>query len=102
MGIERVGVIGAGLMGSGIAEVCARAGLDVVVVEVDSGALDAGQRRVGHSLDRGVRAGKRRREDRAAAAGRIRYPPAIDDLADRDLVVEAVAEVEPLKLEIFA
>lgn len=100
--IERVGVIGAGLMGSGITEVCARAGLDVVVVEVDAGALDAGQRRIGHSLDRGVKAGKLSAEDRDAAAGRIRYTTTLDDLADRDLVVEAVAEVEPLKLEIFA
>lgn len=100
--IERVGVIGAGLMGSGIAEVCARAGLDVVVVEVDAGALDAGRRRIGHSLDRGVKAGKLSASDRDAAAALIRYTTALDELADRDLVVEAVAEVEPIKIEIFA
>ena len=51
--IERVGVVGCGLMGSGIAEVCARAGLAVMVREVDAGALEAGQRRVTTSLDRG-------------------------------------------------
>ncbi|SHN42718.1 3-hydroxybutyryl-CoA dehydrogenase [Cryptosporangium aurantiacum] len=100
--IERVGVVGAGLMGSGIAEVCARAGLDVIVAEVDAGALDAGQRRIEHSLDRGVKAGKLSAADREAAAGRIRYTTSIDDFGDRDLVVEAVAEVEPLKIEIFS
>ncbi|MDQ1568400.1 MAG: 3-hydroxybutyryl-CoA dehydrogenase, partial [Actinomycetota bacterium] len=56
--IERVGVVGCGLMGSGIAEVCARAGLDVVVREVNQGALDAGRQRIEGSLDRAVRAGK--------------------------------------------
>ncbi|MFG1925521.1 3-hydroxybutyryl-CoA dehydrogenase [Cryptosporangium sp. NPDC048952] len=100
--IERVGVVGAGLMGSGIAEVSARAGLDVTVVEVDAGALEAGERRIEHSLNRGVKAGKLSAEDRDAAAGRIRYTTTLDELADRDLVIEAVAEVESLKLEIFA
>jgi 3-hydroxybutyryl-CoA dehydrogenase len=99
--IERVGVVGAGLMGSGIAEVCARAGLSVSVNEVDSGALEAGQRRIEHSLDRGVRAGKLSQEDRDAAAGRILYTTDIGEFADRDLVVEAVAEIEPVKVEIF-
>lgn len=100
--IERVGVVGAGLMGSGIAEVSARAGLDVTVVEVDAGALEAGQRRIGHSFDRGVKAGKISAADRDAAVGRIRFTTTLDDLADRDLVVEAVAEVEALKLDVFA
>ncbi|GAA0262537.1 3-hydroxybutyryl-CoA dehydrogenase [Cryptosporangium japonicum] len=100
--IERVGVVGAGLMGSGIAEVSARAGLDVTVVEVDAGALDAGRRRIGHSFDRGVKAGKISAADRDAAVARIRFTTTLDDLADRDLVVEAVAEVEALKLDVFA
>ena len=56
--IERIGVVGSGLMGAGIAEVCARAGLDVVVREVDAGAAEAGQKRLTTSLDRGVRSGK--------------------------------------------
>ena len=100
-GIERVGVVGAGLMGSGIAEVCARAGIDVRVNEVDAGALEQGRRRIEHSLDRGVRAGKLSQEDRDAAAGRIAYTTDLGDFADRDLVVEAVAEIEPVKVEIF-
>ena len=99
--IERVGVVGAGLMGSGIAEVCARAGLDVRVNEVDAGALEAGRRRIEHSLDRGVKAGKLSQEDRNAAAARIGYTTDIGDFADRDLVVEAVAEIESVKVEIF-
>jgi 3-hydroxybutyryl-CoA dehydrogenase len=99
--IERVGVIGAGLMGSGIAEVCARAGLAVRVNEVDAGALEAGKRRIEHSLDRGVKAGKLSQEERDAAAARISYTTELSEFADRDLVLEAVAEYEPVKLEIF-
>ena len=55
--IERVGVVGAGLMGSGIAEVCARADLDVVVLEADEVAAEAGRRRIVTSLDRGLASG---------------------------------------------
>jgi 3-hydroxyacyl-CoA dehydrogenase, NAD binding domain len=58
--ITRVGVVGAGLMGSGIAEVCARAGLDVLVREIDEGVAAAGRTRITRSLDKGVKAGKRR------------------------------------------
>jgi 3-hydroxybutyryl-CoA dehydrogenase len=100
--IERVGVVGAGLMGSGIAEVCARAGLSVSVNEVDAAALEAGRRRIEHSLDRGVRAGKLSQADRDTAADAITYTTDLGDFADRDLVVEAVAEIEAVKVEIFA
>ena len=65
MGIERVGVVGCGLMGSGIAQVCARAGLDVVVREVNQGALEAGRKRIESSLERAVRSGKLPEADRA-------------------------------------
>lgn len=99
--IERVGVVGAGLMGSGIAEVCARAGLDVRVNEIDAGALDVGRRRIEHSLDRGVKAGKLSQQDRDDAAARIGYTTDVGDFADRDLVIEAVAEIESVKVEIF-
>jgi 3-hydroxybutyryl-CoA dehydrogenase len=100
-GIERVGVVGCGLMGSGIAEVCARAGLDVVVTEVSEDALKAGQSRIEKSLARAVRNGKLSDGDRAAAFGRIRFTPDMDDFADRQLVVEAVAESEQAKTEVF-
>ena len=100
--IERVGVVGCGLMGSGIAEVCARAGLPVMVREVDAGAVEAGHRRVTTSLDRGVRSGKLTEEERDTALGLIDWTTDLADLADRDLVVEAVMEDEQLKTEVFA
>jgi 3-hydroxybutyryl-CoA dehydrogenase len=101
-GIERVGVVGCGLMGSGIAEVCARAGLDVVVREVNQPALDAGRRRIEGSLDRAVKAGKLEVADRYASLSQIRFTTDFGELADRQLVVEAVIENEAEKLEVFA
>ena len=101
MGIERVGVIGCGLMGSGIAEVCARAGLDVMVREVDAAAAEAGRQRLVNSLDRGVTAGKLTEPEREEALARLSFTTAIDDLADRQMVVEAVVEDEAMKVDIF-
>jgi 3-hydroxybutyryl-CoA dehydrogenase len=101
-GIRRVGVVGCGLMGSGIAEVCARAGLDVVVREVNQPALDAGRKRVEGSLDRAVKAGKLDAAERDAALAQIRFTTDFGDLSDRQLVVEAVIENEAEKLEVFA
>ncbi|MEU7725884.1 3-hydroxybutyryl-CoA dehydrogenase [Streptomyces sp. NPDC040724] len=100
--LERVGVVGCGLMGSGIAEVCARAGRDVVVVEADRTAADAGLERIDRSLARAEAAGKLSAADRDAATGRITLTTDMSLLADRDLVVEAVAEDERAKLEVFA
>ena len=100
-GPQRVGIVGCGLMGSGIAEVCARAGLDVVVVEQDPGAVDAGLERISRSLDRAVRAQKVSAEERETAAKRIRLTSEFGELADRELVVEAVFEDEAQKVEIF-
>jgi 3-hydroxybutyryl-CoA dehydrogenase len=102
MTIERVGVVGCGLMGAGIAEVSARAGLDVVVREVDAGAAEAGLRRVTTSLDRAVRAGKLDDAGCDAAVDRIRLTTDMAELSDRQLVVEAVVEDEALKTEVFA
>ena len=101
MGIQLVGVVGCGLMGSGIAEVCARAGLDVVVNEVNQEALDAGRARVEKSLGRAVRNGKLDEGARDAALGRMRFSVDMGDFADRQLVVEAVAENEQIKTEVF-
>lgn len=100
--VQRVGVVGCGLMGSGIAEVCARAGLDVVVTEVDEPALAVGRRRVEESLTRAVKAGKLSGVERDEALRRIRFVADIDAMVDRELVVEAVIEDEPLKAEVFA
>ncbi|MBC6449908.1 3-hydroxybutyryl-CoA dehydrogenase [Actinokineospora sp. HBU206404] len=99
---SRVGVIGSGLMGSGIAEVCARAGLDVIVAEVNATALDSGRARIEKSLARGVKSGKLAEEDRDAALSRIRFTTDLADFADREVTIEAVAEDEAIKTEIFA
>jgi 3-hydroxybutyryl-CoA dehydrogenase len=96
-----MGVVGCGLMGSGIAEVGAKAGLDVVVFEVDEGAASAGRSRIEDSLDRGVKRGKLTDEERMAALGRIRLCTDYDELADRELVIEAVAENPEVKLGVF-
>ncbi len=95
-------MVGCGLMGSGIAEVCARAGLDVVVLEADADALAMGQKRIEASLANAVRRGKLDEDVRVAALEAIRFTFDPDDLGDRDLIVEAVVEQEAAKLEIFA
>lgn len=100
-GIERVGVVGCGLMGAGIAEVCARAGLDVMVREVNEAAAEAGRARVVKSLDRGLTAGKLTEDERDAAVGRLGFTTELAELADRQLVVEAVVEDEAMKVGIF-
>jgi 3-hydroxybutyryl-CoA dehydrogenase len=88
-------------MGSGIAEVSARAGLDVVVLEADEPTVAAGRARIEASLAQAVRRGKLSDEDREATLGRIRVTWEADALGDRQLVVEAVPEIEPLKVETF-
>ncbi|BBC31252.1 hypothetical protein SGFS_025460 [Streptomyces graminofaciens] len=100
--IRRVGVVGCGLMGAGIAEVCARAGLDVVVHEVSPEAAEAGRTRIAASLDRGVRRGKLSGAERDAALHRVRVVTDLGGLADRDLVVEAATEDEKVKVALFA
>jgi 3-hydroxybutyryl-CoA dehydrogenase len=96
-----IGVVGCGLMGSGIAEVSARNGLDVVVVEADEPAVQAGEARVSGSLSQAVRRGKLTEEESEETFARIRFSFDFDALSDRDLVVEAVPEIEPLKLSTF-
>jgi 3-hydroxybutyryl-CoA dehydrogenase len=100
--IARVGVIGCGLMGSGIAEVCARAGLDVIVREVDNAAAAAGRMRIEASLARAVKAGKVSGPERDAALERVTVTTDLGDLADRDLVIEAAAENPEVKAALFA
>jgi 3-hydroxybutyryl-CoA dehydrogenase len=99
--VNRIGVVGAGLMGSGIAEVCARAGLDVLVNEVNTAAADAGRDRITASLARGVKSGKLSADERDTALGKLRFTTDLGEFADRELIVEAVAEHEQTKLEVF-
>jgi 3-hydroxybutyryl-CoA dehydrogenase len=101
MDIERIGVVGCGLMGSGIAEVCARAGADVVVREPDEGLLEGGRRRIEQSLARAVRAGKLTDDEQGAALSRLVFTTEWDAMADRQLVVEAVTEDAEAKLAVY-
>jgi 3-hydroxybutyryl-CoA dehydrogenase len=89
-------------MGSGIAEVCARAGLEVLVSEVTQEAAEAGRARVTASIRRGVRNGKLSEVEGDAAVARLAFTTDLGDFADREIVVEAVAEHEPTKVEVFA
>ncbi|MGW8762921.1 3-hydroxybutyryl-CoA dehydrogenase [Streptomyces sp. NPDC055815] len=97
----RVGVVGCGLMGSGIAEVCARAGLDVRVAEHGAQALTAGRSRLSESLERGLRTGKLSAEEREDALSRISFTTDLAEFADVDLVIEAVAERLDVKKAVF-
>jgi len=97
----RIGVIGGGLMGSGIAEVCARSGVDVTVVEVDPARAEKARAAIEKSLDRGVRSGKVSDDDRGAALDRIAYSTALEDLAGADAAIEAIIEDERAKRELF-
>ncbi|WP_185262830.1 MULTISPECIES: 3-hydroxybutyryl-CoA dehydrogenase [unclassified Pseudarthrobacter] len=98
---ERVGVLGCGLMGSGIAEVCARAGAGVVVVEANDAAVAAGRKRLTASMDKAVASGRLDAADRDEALARISFGTDIEAFADSRLVIEAVPEIMDLKLDAF-
>lgn len=100
--IERVGVIGAGQMGAGIAEVSARAGVDVIVFETTEALTTAGRNRIVKSLERGVSAGKITERERDGAIEKLRFTTKLTDLVDRQLVIEAVIEDEKIKAGIFS
>ena len=97
--MERIGVVGGGLMGSGIAEVCARAGSDVVVVEADDQRAENARARLEKSLRRAQERGKI--EDADGALAHVRVVTDLTQLADRQMVVEAIVEEETAKVELF-
>lgn len=99
--IERIGVVGCGQMGAGIAEVCARAGLDVIVAEITGDALEYGRTRLTNSLTKAAERGKITAAERDAALARLSFTTDLGELAERDLVIEAVVENEQVKTEIF-
>ncbi|MBA2450133.1 MAG: 3-hydroxybutyryl-CoA dehydrogenase [Chloroflexi bacterium] len=101
MDIKTVGVVGCGLMGAGIAEVCARSGYDTVVREVTDEVLEKGMERLRRSIGTAVERGKLSSEERDAALGRLRGSTRLEELADRDLVIEAVVESLDTKRELF-
>jgi len=98
---QHIGVVGCGLMGSGIAQMAAQAGLKVTVREVDQRFLDQGLGRIKKFLDGGVAKGKMTADDAGAIMGRIRGVTALDALSDADLIIEAVTENVDLKREVF-
>src|SRR5580704_9834207 len=99
--IEKVGVLGAGLMGHGIAQVAAQAGYEVVLREVDEATLQKGLSKIEKQLARAVEKGKSSQEDADAVRARIHATVDYGELADRDLVIEASTESLPAKLEMW-
>ena len=102
MTFSNIGVVGCGLMGSGIAEVCARSGAEVTVLEVDPDTLAAGAARIEKSLERALRANKVSQEQRSDAMARITFSEDMGDLAQSELVIEAIIENEDEKTRVFA
>ena len=101
MKIEKVAVVGCGLMGSGIAEVAAKSGYETVVREVNDELLEKGLGRIRKSMDRAVEKGKMEADARDAAMDRITGTTSLDDLADAQLVIEAIVEELDAKTELF-
>lgn len=100
--VQRIGVVGAGQMGGGIAEVAAKSGNDVLIWEAKQEFLDAGKARIEGSLTRAVDRGKLSVADRDAALARLTYTTELEDFADRELVMEAIIENEEIKKDVFA
>ena len=101
MDISRVGVVGCGLMGSGIAEVAAKSGFEVVVREVNDELLEVGRARIKKSMGRAVEKEKLTAEERDAAWERLDFTTEVANLADRDIVVEAIVEELDAKNGLF-
>ncbi|MCD0451354.1 3-hydroxyacyl-CoA dehydrogenase [Actinocorallia sp. API 0066] len=102
MAFGKVGVVGLGTMGAGIAEVLARGGIDTVGIEVNEAALERGRTTVENSTARAVTRGRLTEEAREQILGRLTFSTDFTDLGDRDLVIEAVPELIDLKAKVFA
>ena len=100
--ISRVGIVGAGQMGSGIIEVCAKAGSDVKVWEANEEFLESGRARIEKSLDKAVSRGKLEQSARDEILGRISFTTKLEDFADRELVIEAIVENPEVKASVFS
>ncbi len=101
MALQTVGVVGAGLMGSGIVEQAAKSGFQVVMREVNDQALAAGHKRIASSMGRALERGKMTEQDRDTVLSRITGTTDLEDLRDCDLVIEAIIENLDLKKELF-
>src|SRR5688572_8508922 len=100
--VRMVGVVGCGIMGSGIVEICAKAGMDVTFVEVDEEQADRGKQSIERSMAKAVEKGKLEESARDEAMARITASTNLEDIAGADFVVEAVTEDLDTKLEVFA
>jgi 3-hydroxybutyryl-CoA dehydrogenase len=98
---QKAGIVGVGTMGAGIAEVLAKAGLDVVGVEIDEAGVKRGREHLEHSTERAVRGGKLTDQEREALLARIQLGTSLDALADVDIVIEAIPESLEAKQELF-
>jgi 3-hydroxybutyryl-CoA dehydrogenase len=101
MGIQKIGIIGAGTMGSGIAQACAVVGVSSVIQDVSDAALERATRTVSGSLDRLIKKGTMSDAEKAAAIARIRTTAKPEDLGDCDLIIEAATENQDLKVRIL-
>jgi 3-hydroxybutyryl-CoA dehydrogenase len=101
MAISKVGVLGCGLMGHGISQICAQQGWDVVVREIDQAQLDKGMGKIEKQLARAVEKGKMEQSEADAVLARITPTLEYSDLADCDLVIEAITEDLDRKLEMW-
>jgi len=102
MRINKVGVLGCGLMGAGIAQVCAQAGFETIVREVDQKFIDKGFGAIQKNLARGVEKGRISEEDKEGTFDRLKGTLELEDLKDSDLIIEAIIEDLELKNEIYS
>jgi 3-hydroxybutyryl-CoA dehydrogenase len=101
MEIKKVGVVGCGFMGAGIVQVCAQSGYDVMVAEINEQILSSGMATIEYYLGRGVEKGRVSQQDKDLARSRIKGSITLDDLYDRDLIIEAIPEDMEQKKEVF-
>lgn len=102
MDIKKIGVLGAGVMGSGIAQVAAQAGYDIVMRDIEDRFVEGGIKNIDKFLSKSVEKGKMKAEDKNAIMGRIKGTTKMEDLKDVDFVVEVVLEVMDIKKKVFA
>src|SRR5690554_4000499 len=100
--MQKIGIVGAGQMGAGIAQVCALAGFEVLLNDVSAERIQSGLATINGNLARQVAGGKLTEEERTAALARIVAAESYDALADADLIIEAAVENEKVKREILA
>ena len=101
MDIRTIGIVGAGQMGGGIAQVAAQAGLDVLLHDISEALITRGLTGLRAGMDRVIARGKMTQEERDKILARIHSTPAFDGLGKADIVIEAATENEPLKVELF-